>query len=85
MRKVNVKLEETPEGLIIDLSNNPKISELWILQKFGNSYIKSLNLSGTPGGLREIIENLQIEEFILRNWPQEILVTCKVEEFFTWM
>ncbi|MCH2208796.1 MAG: serine/threonine protein kinase [Lentisphaerales bacterium] len=70
LKEVNVSLKETPEGLVIDLSNNPKISELWILQKFGNSYIKSLNLSGTPGGLKEIIDNLQIEGFILRYWPK---------------
>lgn len=68
---VNLQLEETPEGLIVDLSNNPGLNEIWVLQKLGNTYIKSLNLSNSPKNqLTEILKDLHIEKFILRNWPK---------------
>ena len=70
--KVNIELDETPEGLIIDLSNNPRIREIWILQKLGSAYIKKLDLSFTPVNLNieRVVDQLQIEELLLRSWPK---------------
>ena len=71
LTKVNIDLNETPEGLIIDLSNNPRLKEIWILEKLGSAYIKKLNLSYTPASsnMERVVAQLQIEELILRGWP----------------
>jgi eukaryotic-like serine/threonine-protein kinase len=74
VQSLNLTLKETSDGLIIDLSNNPKVQEAWILEKLGSIYIKSLNLSYTPVKLnQEIIDKLHIEELILKGWPKRNL------------
>ena len=66
---IHFELKETAEGWIIDLSDNPRIHELWILQKLGPVYVKNLNLNNTLiGGAKEAFEQMQIERLSMRGW-----------------
>ncbi len=68
-KHINLTIDETPEGWIIDVSNNIGLSELWVLQKLGPIYVKSLDLTNTQvDHLEEIFEFMQIEELKIRNW-----------------
>jgi serine/threonine protein kinase len=70
VKKVNFTLTKAAEGWIIDLSNNPKLTELWILEKLGPIYVKHLNLNNTPiGQLNQSLSLMQLEKISLRNWP----------------
>ena len=70
-KHINLTIDETPEGWIIDVSNNIGLSELWVLQKLGPIYVKSLDLTNTQvSNLDEIFEFMQIEELIIRNWER---------------
>ena len=78
LKKVYLELQENAEGLYIDLSNNPSLREIFIIQKLGDTYIKNLNFDRTPVSLNsEIIEKLQIESLSLQYWPQQNLAILK--------
>ena len=72
IKHINLQLEETTEGWIIDVSKNPMLTEVWILQKLGPIYVKSLDLSGTKAGdLKGVFQHMQIEKLIIRDWNVE--------------
>ena len=77
-KHINLNIEETPEGWIIDVSNNIGIAELYILQKLGPIYVKSLDVTNTQvSALYDILEEMQIEELIIRNWDKANLSFLK--------
>ena len=70
-KHINLRLEETSDGWIIDVSNNIGLAELYILQKLGPIYVRSLDLTNTQvGNLSDTLELMQIEELIIRNWDR---------------
>lgn len=68
-KHINLSIEETSEGWLIDVSNNIGLAELYILQKLGPIYVKSLDMTNTQViSLEDTLEYMQIEELIMRNW-----------------
>lgn len=70
-KHINLSIEETSEGWLIDISNNIGLAELYILQKLGPIYVKSLDMTNTQvGRLDDTLQYMQIEEVIMRNWEK---------------
>ncbi|MCM8526272.1 MAG: protein kinase [Lentisphaeraceae bacterium] len=70
-KHINLNIEETSEGWLIDVSNNIGLAELYILQKLGPIYVKSLDMTNTQvGRLVDTLQYMQIEELIIKNWEK---------------
>jgi len=70
-KHINLTVEETSEGWNIDVSNNIGIAELYILQKLGPIYVKSLDVTNTQvRNFKDILKEMQIEKLIIRNWDR---------------
>ena len=67
MSKPNINISIIDDFYHIDLSNNPKLRQILILEKLGPVNVGSLNLSNTNISTLEALLYMKIEKLILRN------------------
>ena len=76
LKSVNISIEVKDDSYFIDLSNNPHLQTVFILEKFGPVSVQKLNLSDTSVIRLHPLRFMKIEEMHVRNTG-----VMKMEEF----